>query len=94
MKYFNRHENMTRETMDLIQMCKSELFLIKEVDSFGSISNMLAGLYDGFDYSEDILNDAEMAIIKDKSFLLPYSLEIICKTVAKYPKTKENQAIY
>ena len=94
MKYFKRYENMTRETMDLIQMCKSELFLIEGVDSFGSISNMLAGLYDGFDYSEDILKDAEMAIIKDKSVLLPYSLEVICKTVAKYPKTNENLARY
>ena len=46
-KYFDRHKWMNEETMDLISMCKTELFRIEHNASerslaFGSVANMLA----------------------------------------------------
>jgi len=102
-KYFDRHACMNEETMDLIQMCKTELFRIidpqRADDStrtlgFGSVANMLSGLYDGFDYADDIRNHQEMQMIKGQSPLLQFTIQKICETVDSYPKTKKNEAIY
>ena len=64
MKYFNRHECMKRETLSSISKVISDLFLIDGISPFGGISNMLYGLYDGFDYSDKIRSHKEMEIIK------------------------------
>ena len=99
-KYFDRHACMNEETMDLIQMCKTELFGIQRADDstrtlgFGSVANMLSGLYDGFDYANAIRNHKEMEVIKDQSPLLLFTIHRILETVDSYPKTKKNEAIY
>ncbi len=99
-KYFDRHACMTEETMDLIQMCKTELFGIQRADDstrtlgFGSVANMLSGLYDGFDYADDIRNHQEMQVIKGQSPLLQFTIQKICETVDSYPKTKKNEMVY
>ena len=98
MKYFDRHACMGDETRDLIGMCKTELFRIndpvKGLLAFGSVSNMLAGLYDGFDYANDIRNDKEMEVIKDYSPLLHFTIHGILETIDSYPKFHKNEAIY
>ena len=98
-KYFDRQECMSTATMDLISMCKTELFRIKKPASeltlaFGSVANMLAGLYDGFDYANDIRNDKEMEVIKDYSPLLHFTIHGILETIDLYPKFHKNEAIY
>ena len=98
-KYFDRHECMSTATMDLISICKTELFRIKKPASeltlaFGAVANMLAGLYDGFDYANDIRNHKEMEVIKSESPLLYFTIRKICETVDSYPKTKKNEAVY
>jgi hypothetical protein len=99
-KYFDRHACMTEETMDLIQMCKTELFGIQRADDsartlgFGSVANMLAGLYDGFDYANDIRNHEEMEVIKNQSPLLHFTIHGILETIDLYPKSHKNEAIY
>ena len=54
MKYFNRHECMKRETLSSISKVITDLFGIDGISPFCGISNMLYGLYDGFDYSDKI----------------------------------------
>ena len=90
---------MTEETMDLISMCKTELFRIKHNASerslaFGSVANMLAGLYDGFDYANAIRNDNEMEVISAESPLLYFTIHGILETIDLYPKFHKNEAIY
>lgn len=98
-KYFDRHKWMNEETMDLISMCKTELFRIidpvgDKCLAFGSVSNMLAGLYDGFDYANAIRNDKEMEVIKGQSPLLHFTIHGILETIDLYPKFHKNEAIY
>ena len=99
MKYFDRHACMSDDTMDLISMCKTELFRIKHNASekslaFGSVANMLAGLYDGFDYANAIRNDNEMEVISAESPLLYFTIHGILETIDLYPKFHKNEAIY
>ncbi len=98
-KYFDRHKWMNEETMDLISMCKTELFRIEHNASerslaFGSVANMLAGLYDGFDYANAIRNDKEMEVIRVESPLLHFTIHGILETIDLYPKFHKNEAIY
>jgi len=98
-KYFDRHACMNEDTMDLISMCKTELFRIihpasEKLLAFGSVANMLAGLYDGFDYANAIRNDKEMEVIKDYSPLLHFTIHGILETIDLYPKFHKNEVIY
>ena len=86
MKYFNRHECMKRETLSSISKVISDLFLIDGISPFGGISNMLYGLYDGFDYSDKIRSHEEMEIIKEQRMDLYENILNICKDIDTYPK--------
>ena len=86
MKYFNRHECMKRETLSNISKVISDLFLIDGISPFGGISNMLYGLYDGFDYSDKIRSHEEMVIIKEQRMDLYENILNICKDIDTYPK--------
>ena len=86
MKYFNRHECMKRETLSSISKVISDLFLIDGISPFGGISNMLYGLYDGFDYSDKIRSHEEMVIIKEQRMDLYENILNICKDIDTYPK--------
>tara|TARA_R110001599_G_scaffold53592_1_gene149488 strand:+ start:1101 stop:1406 length:306 start_codon:yes stop_codon:yes gene_type:complete len=101
MNYFDRHECMSAETRDLIGMCKSQLitvFASKTSETktiyFGSVSNMLAGLYDGYDYVDAIKNDDEMLLIQKQNPLLFWAIKQVLKEVETYPKTDKNLATY
>ena len=86
MKYFNRHECMGRETLRSIGEATTDLFLVEGVSSFGGGSNMLYGLYDGFDYSDKIRSHKEMNIIKEQKVDLYLKILNICKDIDTYPK--------
>ena len=95
MNYFDRHECMSAETVDLIGMCKSQLITVTIPDTektlyFGSVSNMLAGLYDGYDYVDAIKNDDEMLLIQKQNPLLFWAIKQVLKEVETYPKTDIN----
>ncbi len=101
MKYFDRHECMSDETMDLIGMCKEQLITVfagkataEKTIYFGSVSNMLAGLYDGYDYVDAIRNDDEMLLIQRQNKLLFWAIGQLLKEIETYPKTMENEAVY
>ena len=107
MNYFDRHECMSAETIDLIGMCKSQLITVfkkgvikidgvhtEKTIYFGSVSNMLAGLYDGYDYVDAIKNDDEMLLIQKQNPLLFWAIKQVLKEVETYPKTDKNLATY
>ena len=104
MNYFDRQKCMSDETVDLIGMCKGQLITVTIPDTlpgftektlyFGSVSNMLAGLYDGFDYVDAIKNDDEMFLIQRQNPLLFWAINQVLKEVEGYPKTDKNLATY
>ena len=99
MNYFDRQKCMSDETRDLIGMCKSQLITVTIPDTektiyFGSVSNMLAGLYDGFDYVDAIKKDDEMLLIQRQNPLLFWAINQVLKEVEGYPKTDKNLATY
>ena len=94
MKYFNRHECMGRETIRSIGEATTDLFLVEGVSSFGGVSNMLYGLYDGFDYSDKIRSHEEMVIIKEQKIDLYNKILNICKDIDTYPKHSEDVTVH
>jgi hypothetical protein len=77
---------MKRETLSSISKVISDLFLIDGISPFGGISNMLYGLYDGFDYSDKIRSHEEMVIIKEQRMDIYKNILNICKDIDTYPK--------
>jgi len=77
---------MKRETLSSISKVISDLFLIDGISPFGGISNMLYGLYDGFDYSDKIRSHKEMETIKEQRMDLYEKILNICKDIDTYPK--------
>ena len=94
MKYFNRHECMKRETLSSISKVISDLFGIGGISPFGGISNMLYGLYDGFDYSTKIRSHKEMEIIKEQRMDLYEKILNICKDIDTYPKHDQDVTVH
>jgi len=94
MKYFNRHESMKRETLSSISKVISDLFLIDGISPFGGISNMLYGLYDGFDYSDKIRSHKEMEIIKEQRMDLYEKILNICEDIDTYPKHDQDVTVH
>ncbi len=94
MKYFNRHECMGKETLRSIGESITDLFLVEGVSSFGGVSNMLYGLYDGFDYSDKIRSHKEMNIIKEQKVDLYLKILNICKDIDTYPKHDHDVTVH
>lgn len=94
MKYFNRHECMEKETLRSIGESTTDLFLVEGVSSFGGVSNMLYGLYDGFDYSDKIRSHKEMNIIKEQKVDLYLKILNICKDIDTYPKHDHDVTVH
>ena len=94
MKYFNRHECMGRETLRSIGEATTDLFLVEGGSSGGGVSNMLYGLYDGFDYSDKIRSHEEMVIIKEQKIDLYNKIIDICKEIDTYIKHSEDVTVH
>ena len=73
MKYFNRHAHMDaqtrREILKLSIECKN-----------WSVGNMLSGLFDGFNYADDI---REACVSESPE--LQVRIGIVCATIDTYP---------
>ena len=79
-KRFNRHQNMKEVTRTVILMLTRES-TIRDNDN---LTNMLYGLFDGYDYTDDIMLEAEKMFdpFDDNHRLL----DAICNEVKKYPE--------
>lgn len=86
MKYFNRHECMGIDTLKKIGEVTMELFLVDGISPFGGVGNMLYGLYDGFDYADEIRSHEDMSVIKIEKMDLYEKILNICKDIDTYPK--------
>jgi hypothetical protein len=75
---FNRHENMKGVTMTAIMFLLNKMS-IRENDN---LTNMLYGLFDGYDYTEAI---REIAEGMDKHSDEYRFLDAICDEVEEYP---------
>lgn len=80
--YFNRHESMNSETRSLI------LDTIRDLYDYDSIVNSLYGSYDGYNYSNLILDSKEFKKLINDNFNLGYRVYTIFMTISAYKKTK------
>ena len=94
MKYFNRHECMSKETLRSIGEATMDLFSVDGVSSFGGVGNMLYGLYDGFDYSDKIRSHEDMNTIKRENLDLYEKILNICKDIDTYPKYEYDVTVH
>ena len=65
MKYFNRQDQMGTDILKEIGRIKEQLFFIEGVNAFGTLSNYLAGLYDGYNYEEKVFQTDCIKVIKE-----------------------------
>ncbi len=94
MKYFNRHECMSKETLRSIGEATMDLFSVDGISPFGGVGNMLYGLYDGFDYSDKIRSHEDMNIIKRENLDLYEKILNICKDIDTYPKHDHDVTVH
>lgn len=72
---FNRHANMKQGTLSVI------MNLIKNTDDH-KLTNMLYGLFDGYDYTDSIMNIADNM---DKTSDYYCLLTLVCTEIKTYP---------
>jgi len=94
MKYFNRHECMGIDTLKKIGEATMELFLVDGISPFGGVGNMLYGLYDGFDYADEIRSHEDMSVIKREKMDLYEKILDICKDIDTYPKHDHDVTVH
>jgi hypothetical protein len=87
-KRFNRHENMSNETRIEI------LFIIREMITIDgktfNLENMLYGLFDGYDYSDTIMESEELKMVTSQNPELAIRIAKICGVIDSYPKYEES----
>ena len=86
MKYFNRHEVMSMDTLSEIGDIQREFYSIEVEASKFSLTNMLCGLYDGFDYTEKILDNALYKELEEKYPKLALRISKVLLEISTYPK--------
>jgi len=91
MQYFNRHEHMSAETRRSILEAITELYSID--GNMFSLSNMLYGLFDGFDYSTKIASSSQMEIVEKQNVPLYKKIMKFCKTIQTYPKSETHNTL-
>ncbi len=94
MEYFNRHECMSKETLRSIGEATMDLFSVDGISPFGGVGNMLYGLYDGFDYADEIRSSEDMKVIKRENIDLYEKILNICKDVDTYPKHDHDVTVH
>jgi len=98
MQYFNRHEVMTMEVLNQVGEIR------RAVDDFRfenphlglrslGISNFLCGLYDGFDYTDQILKSTDYAVIKEFNPKLAKRIKSLLNVIATYPKSDKDVTV-
>jgi hypothetical protein len=77
---------MSKETLRSIGEATMDLFSVDGISPFGGVGNMLYGLYDGFDYADEIRLSEDMKVIKRENIDLYEKILTICKDIDTYPK--------
>ena len=85
MQYFDRHEHMSSTTRQTILEIITDLYQINE-NTF-MFQNSFYGLFDGFDYSPQIIKDPLMDSIFTQNIDLFNKIQNVCKEIATYPKS-------
>jgi len=93
MKFFNRHENMGLETLQEIGKINNAVIVIDGIGMMG-LSNYLFGLYDGYNYTEDIMNHKETKIFKDANPEMYSRLLKVLDEINTYPEVDQSELIY
>lgn len=87
---FNRHENMSSETVSEI------LGIIRDLQDLEcptrQLENMLCGFFDGYDYTEEIIFSKYLADVTHENVNLGARISVICGIIESYPKY-ESQTI-
>jgi len=83
---FNRHENMDSATRGRILDLISDLEIIERCNP-RNVINMLYGAFDGYDYSEQILQDKLLIQLTDGgNTSLVKEIQTIATIIKSYPK--------
>ena len=77
---------MSAETRRSILEAITELYSID--GNMFSLSNMLYGLFDGFDYSTQIASSTQMEIVEKQNVPLYKKIMEFCRTIQTYPKSE------
>jgi hypothetical protein len=83
---FDRHQNMNAETRSAIMNVTSNLGYEGEE---GELHNYLCGFFDGYDYSDDIMELFYFQDLERTDFDLFLKITGLCTIVTNYPKIKE-----
>ena len=89
--YFNRHESMDHATRNRTLDLISDLVIATSGSVPGSIMNMLHGLFDGYDYSDEIRAQHKFLNQLNDSVNTRLVNEILAITeiIKNYPRTNE-----
>jgi len=83
--FFNRHESMSSETRSEIMDLTTELMIAD--GNYGNLINYLYGAFDGYDYSERVLNSDDLKFMKSAE--LAIRLHKVFATIKQYPRTEQ-----
>ena len=85
---FNRHEHMDSATLNRTMNLISDLSIIERCDSY-EVINMLNGAFDGFDYSEQIVQDKLIGQLANggNTYLVKEILDV-AEIIKSYPKIR------
>lgn len=89
MKYFNRHTEMSPQTLKTIMEAINGVMLSGAPDSFNLV-NMLYGLFDGFDYTAEILSDPLMKSLQKSHIEIYNKISGVCEEIQGYPKFEKD----
>ncbi len=88
MQYFDRHEHMSSTTRRTILEIINELLLVDNLKSPFMYQNMFYGLFDGFDYSDQIHMDPDIFVIEKQNKELYGKILNVVKAIKSYPKSE------
>lgn len=88
MNYFNRHENMSIETLQKIGKVINEV-QFKQKKSFTFV-NYLYGLYDGFNYTNAIKENALYSKVMESDPQTFQVLNEVLDEINQYPQLEEH----
>ena len=94
MKYFNRHEHMSAETLKTIGEIIHELYSVDGLNSRFMYQNMFYGLYDGFDYTDQIHMDPDTFVVESKNRGLYEKILKVIKDIKSYPKHDHDVTVH
>lgn len=81
---FNRHENMSSETIAELMKILAELSYCEFPTH--QLENMIYGFFDGYDYSENIIQSSQLSNVLQTNSALHKQICSICKVIKSYPK--------